>query len=223
MDKLSLKYRIALAGVTIMLVCCMFLGSSYALWKLTNTQTAENSFQTGCFNITFTNGSGSNSISLNKAYPMSDTNGLKTTPYTFTITNACTIKASYKLLLNVLTVAADSGASNNATAAPENKKTAGQIADNLVKYNLVKGTTTNTTASLVSSLTQNTDTAGLSYGGKTLSKSYILDGGTAGITLNAKASQTYTLRLWISNSADTSINYKKFEAQLAVKATAVND
>ena len=76
-----------------------FAFASYSIFISTDEQESTNKLGTGCFSTTFTD---SNIISINNAIPTSDTDGLATTPYTFTLTNTCTVKVSYKVILSVL-------------------------------------------------------------------------------------------------------------------------
>lgn len=82
-----------------MLVCTIFVATSYALWSVTVVQNDTNIVATGCFNATLTN---DNPIALSNAYPITEASGLETTPYTFTITNTCSIAASYEVSLESL-------------------------------------------------------------------------------------------------------------------------
>lgn len=74
-------------------------GASYGLFVTKGTQTGTDTITSGCFSTSFTDG---NSINMTNAVPTSDTNGLSSTPYTFTITNTCTVKASYTIQLSSL-------------------------------------------------------------------------------------------------------------------------
>lgn len=192
---MSLKYRIPLAMIAIMLVATMFVGSSYAYWKVTKSQTSANVIETGCFKLTFTEQT--SSISLKNTYPMSDTKGLSTTPYTFTITNTCTIDANYVIYLNTL------------------QPTKTKISDSLINYSLTKSTDSASVANALTSADVNTDVSNFSYS-KTLLTSYTLATGT----LAQNASAKYSLRLWIDDAATTAINGYGFEAAIASVAYA---
>lgn len=93
------KYRISLIVITLMLVCTIFVATSYALWSVTVVQNDTNIVATGCFNASLTN---DNPIALANAYPITESAGLETTPYTFTIKNTCSIAASYEISLESL-------------------------------------------------------------------------------------------------------------------------
>ena len=86
--------------VGIILVICVFIGISYALWILSFNQEDTNMLASDCFQLTFTEDT--DAISLDKAYPITDEEGKTLTPYTFTITNQCSSYASYQVNLEVL-------------------------------------------------------------------------------------------------------------------------
>jgi hypothetical protein len=85
--------------IGILLCISLVIGTSYALWSINHTQVNKNDLATGCFSTTFTE---ANDINLSNAFPVTDTDGKKLTPYTFTITNTCTIAANYQINLEVL-------------------------------------------------------------------------------------------------------------------------
>ncbi len=91
------KNVLILIGLTIAIIS--FIGVSYAFWVLNFTQTKENNILSSCFNITFDD---SNDINLEKAYPISDEEGKKLTPYRFSIENHCDEPASFDINLEVL-------------------------------------------------------------------------------------------------------------------------
>ena len=78
-------------------VLCLFIGGSYAYWLMTSTQTDYNVATSECFKVTLTNES--DAINLQKAYPITDEEGLKETGYSFTIKNTCNTYAAYQVNL----------------------------------------------------------------------------------------------------------------------------
>ena len=76
------------------------IGISYSLWNISVSQDTVNTATTNCFNVEIT--SQNNNISLENAYPISNEKGKKLTPFSFTITNACDIFASYTVSLESL-------------------------------------------------------------------------------------------------------------------------
>ena len=77
--------------VLILISIIALIGSSYAL--LTKSFKSEKlSMQVGTLKVDFTEG---NAITMDNAMPMTDENGMNTTPYTFTITNSGDVDAYY--------------------------------------------------------------------------------------------------------------------------------
>ena len=93
-EKKDLSKVLLILGVIVAVV-----GVSYALWRVSFSSTNNNSLTATCFNVSFTD---QNNISIEKAYPLTDEDGKKLTPYTFTITNNCDTYASYDINLEVL-------------------------------------------------------------------------------------------------------------------------
>jgi hypothetical protein len=85
--------------IGILLTISLIIGTSYAYWMITHTQANKNVAATGCFTTTFTE---DNDINLTNQFPIVDADGKKLTPYTFTITNTCTIAANYQINMEVL-------------------------------------------------------------------------------------------------------------------------
>ncbi len=84
----------------VVLVAIIFIGGTYAYWRLTLTQTEQNELASACFDITISDEQ--NNINLQRAAPISDEEGMSLTPYTFTITNNCSTFASYSVNLELL-------------------------------------------------------------------------------------------------------------------------
>ena len=85
--------------ISIISLFLIVIGISYAYWSLIFTQDKNNVVMTDCFEIEFIEG---NAINLSKAYPVSDSDGMKNNPYTFTIKNMCTSSADYQINLETL-------------------------------------------------------------------------------------------------------------------------
>ncbi|MCI8394592.1 MAG: hypothetical protein HFH86_03845 [Bacilli bacterium] len=88
--------------IGIVICCAMFFafGISYALWQKNEFQKEMNQITSGCFSLTFQNES--KGIMLDQEFPLLTTDGLNLTPYTFTITNTCSVFASFDITLNTL-------------------------------------------------------------------------------------------------------------------------
>ena len=85
--------KIIILVILILISILTLIGSSYAL--LTKTFTSKKlSVEVGTLKVDFTEG---NAINLDNTKPMSDSDGLNTTPYTFTITNSGTIDSYYTI------------------------------------------------------------------------------------------------------------------------------
>ena len=95
MDKTRKKY-IILVIVTIVISIVALIGASYALLTITLEGDKKITLTAGILRVDFTDG---NYINLDNIAPMSDSGGLKTTPYTFTITNTGNINAYYHVSL----------------------------------------------------------------------------------------------------------------------------
>ena len=65
-------------------------------------QSMANNFTSGCLNVTINRTTEGSAITLDKAYPISDSEGLDTTPYTFTIENQCSSSTNYGVYLESL-------------------------------------------------------------------------------------------------------------------------
>ena len=90
--------------VALIIVISVSIGTTYSLWTTSVHQASVNSVDVGCFNVTFndTNFDFGGDISLTNAYPISDVQGKLTQPYKFSITNQCSVAASYQVILETL-------------------------------------------------------------------------------------------------------------------------
>ena len=82
--------------ITVVIAMCLvtLVGSSYALFTRTFTSTKKISVQAGTLKVDFAEG---DRINLSNVAPMSDSDGMNTTPYTFTITNSGSVAAYYTI------------------------------------------------------------------------------------------------------------------------------
>lgn len=94
------KNRLILAIITITLVGLIGIGMSYAYWRFTAIQDKTNIGASKCFSIELANQA--NEINLTNAYPITDAEGRKLTPYTFTLKNTCSMSAKYNLNMEML-------------------------------------------------------------------------------------------------------------------------
>ncbi len=198
---MKIRYKLSLLLIGLMLIGCLYITQSYALWIVEKEQTKENEIEVGCFSIGFSEQS--ESINLNNTYPMSDSLGLSSDPYTFTITNTCTINNSYVLTLNTLS-----------TNTLDTSK---------IKYALYKSSEEKpTVGSKLSRI--NNDLENLRV--ENLGTSYILDTGvlTGGTKVDGEVSNgeevTYNLYLWIDEIAGNEVEGQTFEASINVISAA---
>ena len=194
---MRLKYKISLGIILLLLVGCFMTYQSYALW-VANLSGSENIVEVGCFKIEFTESS--SSIALSNTYPMSDSKGLTVTPYTFKITNKCTIAASYSIVLSSLTT--------------------NGIDDSNIKYAIYE-TSKPSSGTILTSATAYTDTSNL-VNVKNRKNSYqIATGGLKGATEEngTGGSKTYNLILWLDEATGNDAMGKTFSASINVVST----
>ena len=176
-----------------LLTILLLLSSSYALWQLTFTQRGTNVITTGCLNLTLTDDT--DAINLTDATPITDEDGRKLNPYTFTLTNTCTTEAAYVINLE--------------TVSQGNKI----LADQYVKANLLKGTEEVFIDKLVESH-QNLDKVITNA-----SAAYMLTSGE----LASNESLQFSLRLWMSEDTEAldEVMEATFQGKITVTASFV--
>ncbi len=96
-DKLNNKNIII---IVIVLVLILGIGFSYAWWRYTVIQDKTNVGVSKCFSLELANQA--NEINLTNMYPITDEEGRKLTPYTFTLKNTCSVSARYSLNMEML-------------------------------------------------------------------------------------------------------------------------
>ncbi len=202
---MKMRYKVALLIIALMLVGCLYVSQSYALWIITKEQTGQNDISTGCFSIRFAEGS---SINLQNTYPASDQVGLNQVGYSFTITNTCTINSAYSITLNTL-----------------NKN---EISDDLIKYAIYEEKSEQKPSVGQTLSVKNTEKGNLTVEGlkeSYLLKTGILNGGTKtsdDAPVENGQTKTFHLYLWIKEDATNAIMGKSFEANVTVIHTATS-
>ncbi len=88
------KKQIIVTALLIAVCLVTLIGSSYALFTKTLSSTKKISVQAGTLKVDFAEG---DRINLSNVAPMSDSDGMNTTPYTFTITNSGSVAAYYTI------------------------------------------------------------------------------------------------------------------------------
>ena len=101
-DFMSLKEnkKVPVIILAICLLALLCIGLSYAWWRYTAIQDKTNVGISKCLKLELTNQS--DEINLTNMYPITDEEGRKLTPYTFTLTNTCTMSAEYTLNMEML-------------------------------------------------------------------------------------------------------------------------
>ena len=163
------KKRTILYGLLVTVL--VLIGVTYAYYRITKTQTNSNVIGTRtCLNTTLTEET--SEIVLSDAFPISDEDGLKQSPFTFTLTNNCDsyVKVTIALVSEYRT------STNTA-----------YLKDNYVKSNLSTKGTTDGSSVILSTLSLgevDTNTQG-----------YVLK--TTG--LKNKEAKSFDLRLWLDS------------------------
>ena len=100
MDENGSEKKISLVILSLCLIGIVAIGISYAWWRFTAIQDKTNVGISKCFKLELSNES--DAINLTNTYPITDEEGRKLTPYTFTLTNTCALSAEYKLNMEML-------------------------------------------------------------------------------------------------------------------------
>ncbi len=93
----------------IMIVLLLAVGGTYAYWTTTQVQSDDNEINTTCLEVELLNKTKDETqttegITLEKAFPVSDADGLKDEGYTFTIKNKCDKEIYYDVNLESLNI-----------------------------------------------------------------------------------------------------------------------
>ncbi len=92
--------RIIIGCTVLIMVLMLIISSTYAFFSYKAEQEQLNEFTAPCYDVTYAQGDNDNVQILN-AYPSTDEEGLKQTPYTLTVTNNCPNTITYNTILNV--------------------------------------------------------------------------------------------------------------------------
>ncbi len=181
-------------GLLITLV--VFMGVSYAWFRLKLTQTNSNVIGTRtCLDATLTEET--SKITLSDAFPISDEDGLKQTPFTFTLKNNC--DSYVKVYITI-----DSKYRTSTDVA--------YLKDSFLKVNLSSKGTTDGSSVLLGSQTL-TELEGTNKG-------YILV--TTGLKANEEKS--YDLRVWMDGETSIADGLNKnWEGKIVVVGVAANE
>ena len=125
------KRQLLVTLLSILGVTVISLGSAYAVFTSISKSADYNVIKVGTLNIDFGEDS-SNTINLSDKYPMSDEEGLKLTPYVFSIKNTGSLAADYEVYIQDDTdMISQDNCSNN------------QLNKDYIRYKLDTGSPTN--------------------------------------------------------------------------------
>ena len=95
----KISKRVLWGGGVFASIIVLLIGVSYALWQFITSQTNPNKIVSTCLDISLT--SETDAIKMENTFPITDEEGMTTSPYTFTITNTCNTFLSYEVILGV--------------------------------------------------------------------------------------------------------------------------
>ena len=221
MKKINLKFNkdnilpITLIGVLVFIfIMVIFTGVSYAYWQKNYAQKSTNKIKSGCFSFELTD---ENPINLTNTYPMSETDAMKNTPYTFTITNNCSIDMYYNVTLNT-TGSSDLDNYLNYKLVDEKGNTVGpKIIGSTKKYDEYNNSTytdkDNNTYDILNSYILTTGSL----------KAAIMNSDNSQV-VTAGESKTYKLYIWMDeNVEDVNTMGKSFTGKVIVTSSTSSD
>ena len=176
--------KVTIAIISVVALLLVLIGVTYAYWLVTKTQTNSNILSSACLDITLD--SESNDIRLSNQYPLSDEDGMKLIPYTFTVTNNCNMSIEYQVALESI--------GEEATA----------IASSALKVAL------DTKSELLSNKAAAQTTVSGAYA------SHKIGYGTLTASGNEGSSVTHDLRIWIDENAPISEMNKTYQSKISV-------
>ncbi len=181
------KKRIVYLSLTILMVILGVAGISYAYWSFNATQKSVNVIGTDCLNIEMIEES--EGISLLETHPISNEEGMKLTPYTFTIKNTCNSLVDYTINLESMEI--DERLDSHYVAVSFDD----QGINVLANYDEARP------------MYQDNDYTGVES--RVLLKGY----------LDSKESSSHTLRIWMDEASDEESMNKNFVSKIVVSGT----
>ena len=193
----SKKKKIFITSITIICLLIIAIGLTYAYWILTKQQTGENVVNTACLNMDIE--IESDDISLDKTYPILDSEGRKLKPYKFSVHNKCSDIATYQINLESLNKVLEA----NRLSPNYLKVKLNEVGQDGIEKVLGETSPTDTTI-------ENT------YEAHKLMSGY----------LEANETKNFELRLWMHEKVTVenadSMN-KEFKSKIAVTSTYINE
>ncbi len=218
---MSKREKNLVAIAVFMIVLLLAVGGTYAYWTTTQVQTDKNEINTTCLRVKLENkdkgGQGTNGITLDKAYPISDEEGLsETTPgYTFTITNECDVEVNYDINLESLNISGQStftaaGESEDAEAKNTRESSSYYIQPEYLNVGIDMANkdvihTLNNYTPYEESYLKNGE--GTSYDRRVLTSSQKLE---------PRGTATHTLKMWLKSDAPTTQMEKHYQGKIVI-------
>ena len=176
--------KVTISIISVVTLLLVLIGVTYAYWLVTKSQTNSNIISSACLDITMDNEV--NDINLSSQYPLSKEEGMKLTPYTFTVTNNCNTSIDYQIALESI------GSEEGAISA-----SALQVA-------------LDTNSDLLSNKATTAPTVNGAYA------SHKIGYGTLTASGNEGSSVTHDLRIWIDENAPISEMNKTYQSKITV-------
>lgn len=181
------KRKIILAILGIGITISLLIGFSYGYWQSIHTQTSLNVIGTECLKIEMIEES--EGITLNETIPLTDEEGLKIKPYTFTLKNACNSVVEYSINLESMEIEERLNSEYIAVSFDE------KAINVLANYKETKP------------LYKEKDYTGV--------ESRVLETGY----LDSKETSSHTLRIWLNEEADEESMNKNFISKIIISGT----
>ena len=196
MNQRLYRYKKRMLILCIMLaVVLMITGVSYAVFTSYSSQTDANTLAASCMDLEF---NGQNEINLLNTYPISESEALEQTPYTFTIKNKCDNYIEYYVIASVISTT--------------NKVDSKYVKVSLLGDNDLNGTVINTLESI---------STPQSLSKYNITENYILKRGDG---ISKDESRTFNFRMWLDSSnkdiwTKEDIEGKDYQVKISVVGT----
>ena len=171
-------------------IVVLLIGISFAAFSSDISGVEVQGIQTGCLKVDMTD---NGNLNISNAAPMTNESGLTSNPYTYTITNSCTVDASFTATLNIMS---------------------GSNLDNLSKIKVALDGDSYLAPTMISNLTE---TELVDSSESNVVKTYSLDTGY----LKVGESKTFNLRTWIDYDVESISG--GLESKIIILSTASNN
>ncbi len=222
MRKLSKREKNLVAIAVFMIVMVIAVGSTYAFWTTTQVQTDDNEINTTCLRVQLLNQKSidepietTKGITLDKAFPISDDEGMKLEGYTFTIKNDCDTKVYYDVNLESLKIEGkdytDVKDDNPEEKAKKEAASPYLQSEYIKTYISSNGTETSKNYKVLSNYTDvsksSLDNETDKYEYKNLLHSQ---------TIEANGSVTHNLKMWVDSKAPDTQMSKSYQGKIVI-------